>query len=318
MKNPVTLHFSSSEFSAKDITGNLPVNSRYWVRYANAEWIELIEGVAIRQHYSHILYFMEVIEFKLHTNLYASFSIDKPSLFLFIMLQGEILFSNPDQQQITQATTGTCYVTYNEPGEYFYHLPAGVHSLCCFTLRARWLQMEINSHLGLNAFVEKMNGHKVLYGHLPACIMNKKISDDLFALFNLKEKAKYDLESTQLLILKRIIAEYQKLVQVKLAQVIYHIRDYLDEKYADEELSNQTLMSTFHITEKTLIDNFKKEFNITPHLYLTEVRMHHAKRMLAQEKKEVIQVYTAVGYKDKHSFSTQFRKFFGYPPSDHH
>lgn len=318
MKNPVTLHFPSGEFSPKDITGNLSIDSRYWVPYANAEWIELIEGLAIRQHYGHILYFMEVIKFKLHTDLHASFSVDKSSLFLFFMLQGEILFFTPDQQPIRQARTGTCYVTYNEPAGYFYHLPAGEHFLCCFTLQPRWLQMEINSHLGLNAFVEKMNGHEVLYGHLPACIMNKKISDDLLTLFNLGETAKIDLESTQLLVLKRIIAEYQKLVQLKLAQPIYHIKDYLDEKYADEELNNQTLMETFHITEKTLIDNFKKEFNITPHLYLTKVRMHHAKRMLAKEKKDLTQVYAAVGYKDMHSFSAQFRKFFGYPPSDHH
>ncbi len=319
MKNPITLNFSSAELPGKDITGNLPDDCKYRIPYANAaELIELVEGVAICQYYSHILYFMDVIEFKLHTDLYASFSVDKPSLFQFFMLQGKIAFFTLDQQPIAQALTGICYTTYNEPGEYFFRLPAGVHCLCCFALQPRWLQMKINSHLGLYPFVEKMDDHEVLYGHLPSCMMNKKISDDLLALFNLEETAKNDLESTQSLILKRIIAEYQKLVQIKLSHPIYRIRDYLEEKYIDFELNNQKLIEAFHITEKTLIENFKKEFNITPHSYLTKVRMQHAKLMLTKDKKDVLEVYGAVGYKDMHSFSIQFRKFFGYPPSDHH
>jgi AraC-like DNA-binding protein len=177
--------------------------------------------------------------------------------------------------------------------------------------------MKINNHLGLNPFVGKMDDHEVLYGHMPSCVMNKKISDDLLALFNLEETAKNDLESAQSRILKKIIAEYQKLVQIKLSHPIYRIRDYLEEKYIDIELNNQKLIGQFNITEKTLIENFKKEFNITPHSYLTKVRMQHAKRMLAKDKKDVIEVYGAVGYKDMHSFSIQFRKFFGYPPSGH-
>jgi len=317
MKNPITLNFSSAELPGKDITGNLPDGCKYRITYANAELIELEEGVAICQHYSHILYFMEVIEFKLHTELYASFSVDKPSLFQFFMLQGKIAFFTPDQQPIAQAGKGICYATYNEPAEYFYHLPAGTHRTCCFTLRPRWLQMKINSYLGLNPFVEEMDDHEVLYGHMPACVMNKKISDDLLVLFNLKETEKHDLESAQSRILKRIIAEYQRLVQIKLSHPIYRIRDYLEEKYIDFELNNQKLTRQFNITEKTLIANFKKEFNITPHLYLTSVRMQHAKQMLIKDKKQVIEVYGAVGYKDIHSFSIQFRKFFGHPPSDH-
>jgi AraC-like DNA-binding protein len=317
MKNPITLNFSSAGLPGKDITGNLPDDCKYPISYAIAELIELAEGVVICQHYSHILYFMEVIEFKLHTDLYASFSVDKPSLFQFFMLQGKIAFFTPDRQPIAQAGKGICYATYNEPAEYFYHLPAGIHRTCCFTLRPRWLQMKINNHLGLNPFVEKMDDHEVLYGYMPSCVMNKKISDDLLALFNLEETAKNDLESAQSRILKKIIAEYQKLVQIKLSHPIYRIRDYLEEKYIDIELNNQKLIGQFNITEKTLIENFKKEFNITPHLYLTKVRMQHAKRMLAKDKKDVIEVYGAVGYKDMHSFSIQFRKFFGYPPSGH-
>lgn len=318
MKNPITLNFSSAELPGKDIAGNLPDDCKYRIPYANAELIELAEGVAICQYYSHILYFMEAIEFKLHTDLYASFSVDKPSLFQFFMLQGKISFFTPNQQPIAQAMTGICYATYNEPGEYFFHLPAGVHCLCSFTLLPRWLQMKTNSYLGLNPFVEKMDGHEVLYGHLPSCMMNKKISNDLLALFNLEETAKNDLESAQSRILKRIIAEYQKLLQIKLSHPIYRIRDYLEEKYVDFELNNQTLIGQFHITEKTLIKNFKKEFGITPHFYLTKLRMRLAKRMLTKDKKQINEVFGLVGYRDIHSFSTQFKKFFGHPPSDHH
>ncbi|MFI5136239.1 MAG: helix-turn-helix domain-containing protein [Sphingobacteriales bacterium] len=318
MKNPITLNFSSAELTRKNITGNLPDDCKYRIPYANTDLIELKEGVVICQHYSHILYFMEVIEFKLHTDLYASFSVDKPSLFQFFMLQGKIAFFTPDRQPIAQAGKGICYATYNEPSEYFYHLPAGTHRTCCFTLRPRWLQMKINSYLGLNPFVEKMDDHEVLYGHMPSCMMNKKISDDLLALFNLMETVDNDLESAQSRILKRLITEYQKLVKAKLSHPIYLIRDYLEENYKDPSLNNEMLLEKYSITKKTLIRKFRKEFGLAPHAYLTSVRMKHAQLLLAKEKRIVNEVYGAVGYKDIHSFGIQFRKFFGFPPSDYH
>ena len=149
---------------------------------------------------------------------------------------------------------------------------------------------------------------------MAACQMNGSIYDNLNELFGLIDTESTDLETQQTRSVKKLISEYQRLVDAKFAQKVYIVRDYLEANYMDPEINNQQLASTFYITEKTLIENFKDEFSITPYSYLIQIRMNHSKRMLL-ERKNLSEVYSAVGYKDVHSFSIQFKKSFGYPPS---
>lgn len=306
--------FNSPVLSQIDITGKLPTADRYTIAYAQSEKIDLHEGSIICQYFSHYLFFIEVVEFDLKDDLNARYLLNRSSLFLFFVLDGEIEFSTLDGELIANASKGICYVTYNKSGEYEYRLSEGTHRICYLCPRAGWITKNINFYPRLKPFLERMMDGEMLYGHMSACQINGAIYDNLNELFGLTDTENTDLETRQIRSVKKLIFEYQKLVDYKLSQPAYLVREYLDANYSDPEISNQELAAAFYTTEKTLIENFKEEFNTTPYTYLIQIRMQHAKRLLAN-KEHVNEVYGQVGYKDVHSFSIQFKKSFGYPPS---
>ena len=95
-----------------DITGNIPSLCKYSLPYAKAERTILREGTMVIQFYSHFLFFIEVIDVEIHTDLKADYLIKDTSLFLFMMLEGQINFTIPHGRMITEVSGGSCYVTY--------------------------------------------------------------------------------------------------------------------------------------------------------------------------------------------------------------
>jgi len=307
MERPIT-HLFKTPALETNITGNIPDWCTYRLPYAEAEQVIGEEGTIVRQFYSHILFFMEVIEVDLHEDLHASYLIENPSVFLFLVLQGGMTFLTPEGKLIAEAPENICYATYNKKGEYLYRLPQGKHLFCYLCPRAIWIIKHLNRYPRLKPFMESMGNRDDLFGHMPPCLIDSDMKKSLEQLFQDKETRGVDLESLLSDHAKIVIDDYQRLLDVKFSQREYQIRDYLDANFSNPALSNYSIAGEFHITEKTLIEIFKDEFRTTPHNYLIQVRMEHAKRMLTEEKKPINEVYGKVGYKDLHSFSAQFKK----------
>lgn len=60
---------------------------------------------------------------------------------------------------------------------------------------------------------------------------------------------------------------------------------------------------------------FKELFGTTVFGYLNELKMNEAKQKLLKDELNIYQVAESLGYKTPNHFSTAFRKYFGYPPS---
>jgi AraC-like DNA-binding protein len=315
MKNPIVLHFSSPVISRNPVSQKLPEDCRYPVSYANAELIRLEGGTLLRQYYSHYLFYIELYEFNLSDELSLSYQVEEPTLFLFFMMEGSIRFSTPDGNPITEADKGICYATFNRPGEYIGHLLPGIHHVFYISPRTEWLKTHIEQYPKLKEFVFDLDNGNSLYGHMPRCLITGPIYRTLLQLYELNDNKVTDIETELLRFFKQLLGQYDELVSIKLKQPVYRIRHFLEEYYMDSKLSNQVLTRSFYITEKTLTKNFRKEFGMSPYAWLTRLRMQKARQLLAKDKLHINEVFEKVGYKDSHSFSAQFRKFFGYPPS---
>jgi len=316
MKNPFILYFSSPVISRSPIRQKPPGYSRYPVNYTDAELIRLEGGTLLRQYHSHYLFYIELYEFKLDKELSLSYQVEESALFLFFMLEGYIRFSTPDGTLITEADKGTCYATFNKPGEYIGQLQPGIHRLFYIAPRMEWLKKDIGQYPQLKAFVFDLDNGNSLYGHMPRCPIAGPIYRTLLQLYELNDHKAAAIEAELLRFFKQLLAQYDEMVSIKLEQPVYRVKNFLEKNYTDSELSNQTLIRTFHITEKTLIENFKEEFGTTPHAFLINLRLQKAKQLFAAGQLSTNEVYMLVGYKDVQSFRIQFKKFFGYPPSD--
>lgn len=300
-----------------DVTGNIPRWCGDCLTYAQAERFIFQEGISVRQFYSHYLFFVEVMDIDLHTELVADFLIKEASLFLFVMLEGNMSFCTGGGEAIAEATGNTCYATYNREGRFTFSLPAGKHRLCYILPRTEWNAKNIKHYPRLEPFLENMYNSETSFGYLPTCTITKGMEIGLKKLFGLREEKGRDFEADLLRDAKRVMYHYLNLLEDKLAQRVHLIKDYIDRNYANPELNNALLMKVFHITEKTLIDTFKTEFGTTPYNYLVELRIEKARLMFEKREKTPTQVYILVGYVNFRSFKTQFKKIHGISPSQY-
>lgn len=86
---------------------------------------------------------------------------------------------------------------------------------------------------------------------------------------------------------------------------------------ASDLLSVSMLADEYAMSESTLLRQLKRLTGLSPLQYLTEVRLHEARRLLENGTyRSVSQVASAVGYADARSLTRRFKKRFGKLPSD--
>lgn len=88
----------------------------------------------------------------------------------------------------------------------------------------------------------------------------------------------------------------------------YIVTNY-DEKITLDELSKQTFVSQNH-----LIAVFRREYDVTPHKYLTELRLGEAYRLLRDSERTEEDIASSVGYDDYSVFYKAFKKKYGFSP----
>ncbi len=93
-----------------------------------------------------------------------------------------------------------------------------------------------------------------------------------------------------------------------------HAREFLRachaEKIALDQAARQAGISPFHFLRL-----FRQAFGITPHSFLTEVRLGEAKRLLSQHNLPVTEICWDVGFSSLGSFSTLFSREVGCSPA---
>ncbi|MDO4515269.1 MAG: response regulator [Lachnospiraceae bacterium] len=99
--------------------------------------------------------------------------------------------------------------------------------------------------------------------------------------------------------------------------VVQEVKSYIEENYADEELSLNTLASHVNFSPNHLSMIFSQQTGQTFVKYLTEYRMGKAKELLRCSGKRSSVIAQEVGYKDSHYFSYLFKKTQGMTPTQY-
>jgi AraC family transcriptional regulator len=94
-----------------------------------------------------------------------------------------------------------------------------------------------------------------------------------------------------------------------LRHVIEYIHDNLDQHLTLAELSLVASMSTYHFAR-----TFKQVTGVTPHQYVLNVRVEHAKSLLLQGKFTIAEIASQVGFFDQSHFTRSFKRLVGHTP----
>ena len=126
------------------------------------------------------------------------------------------------------------------------------------------------------------------------------------------EKCDTDLPATAFKILHLLSMQYNKKV---LPSPLEEAVKYLEENFA-QNITVKMLSQKFNISPRSLFRLFKNHIGSTPIHYLTTLRMHRARILLAS-KMSVKEVANAVGYNSALYFSNEFKRHCKTTPSEY-
>lgn len=90
---------------------------------------------------------------------------------------------------------------------------------------------------------------------------------------------------------------------------------YLRSRY-DQPISYEDLQDQFGYHKDYLAQLFRQQFHVSPNKYLTQIRMEHAKQLMAAKTAlSLKQIATSAGYEDQLYFSKVFKSIEGVSPS---
>ena len=95
----------------------------------------------------------------------------------------------------------------------------------------------------------------------------------------------------------------------KIQESIRYMNEHLEEEITIFDLASHAFLSSYHF-----IRLFKKVTGKTPHDYLIELRITHAKYYLKTTEKSIKEIAFLCGFSDESSFCNTFRKRIGSSP----
>lgn len=109
----------------------------------------------------------------------------------------------------------------------------------------------------------------------------------------------------------------EKAASNRYGDVVDEVIRYIEDNYADEELSLNVLASHINFSPNHLSMVFSQQVGQTFTRYLTNYRMNKAKELLRCTSKRSSVISMEVGYKDPHYFSYLFKKTQGMTPTQY-
>lgn len=104
-------------------------------------------------------------------------------------------------------------------------------------------------------------------------------------------------------------------VDTKERSAVRRARDYLVENYATD-IGLEELAAVAGLSRAHLIRAFRKEFHITPHAFLTDIRVRIARRKL-QAGKQPAEIALECGFADQAHFTRHFKARTGITPGQY-
>jgi len=92
------------------------------------------------------------------------------------------------------------------------------------------------------------------------------------------------------------------------------VKDYLNSCY-NEDITLERMAETCYLNPFHLLREFKKLYRVTPHQYLTRIRLQEAEKLISSSRAPINNVVQEVGFQDPTSFIRLFKKHYGVSPN---
>ncbi|MGO4539871.1 helix-turn-helix domain-containing protein [Paenibacillus sp. 2TAB19] len=150
--------------------------------------------------------------------------------------------------------------------------------------------------------------------------LNECLEDDKTSALLDKLKASSSLTEMKELLLDYLLYVYETYVAMSETKsyktMITEMRVYIQENFADPDLSLKHLSDRFQISGKYASYLFKLEYDMKFVDFLVQLRMQQAERLLAETDETVQSIALQVGYANSITFGRVFKRIIGVTPGE--
>lgn len=107
----------------------------------------------------------------------------------------------------------------------------------------------------------------------------------------------------------------RRIAQPAIQHTVMELCDYFHNHYT-EQLPLEQVARQFNYSTDYLIRFFKNQYGVTPHQYITLLRISHAKQLLEEGGQTLLSIALACGYSDYSSFYRAFTRVTSVTPTD--
>lgn len=129
----------------------------------------------------------------------------------------------------------------------------------------------------------------------------------LFLLYDLIRKHKTDIKHT------RKVKAIKPGTRMEIYKRLCMAKDFMHSTFMETPGLN-AITHTACLSTPQLTRQFKAVFKITPHQYLTQIRLGHAERLLKHSGMPIHEIAGACGFENTSAFCRLFRKAYGMSP----
>ena len=305
MPRPYLLRF---ERPVIKLTRGLPEWSRYSFASANQRSFKTFDKTEIAtQRLSGPPFHIELFEVRVDAPFRIHYEIQERQYFLFFMMEGDFTFTTPEGFYVSYAKSGCFSLVFNASGHYDIALPAGRYTALCIALDHEWLTFFSEDRKELRHFQERTLSKE--HDLLPYCRIDRNVARCLKSLYTGVQQGKGSLDGQSRYYISLILEEYDRAVEEKRQNVPWKVKEYLDKRFSDPELSLKVLARELGVRPGSMRSQFISEFRTSPHEYYTSKRVELARRLILNHGLPLSKVFDQVGYNDESALRYEMKQF---------
>lgn len=310
METPYSLNFEKGVRRQDVKLENLPEWCEYPLTFADhRESFVLTEIELLSQQLKHEPFFIDLIQLRVNEPIYIPFEIKKRQLFLYFILKGTLLYMTEKYSPIIRTQANNFLMSYYDTGGYFSYAEEGMHIVLIVSIHPEWMESMFGHYPNLQNILHRFKYNTSSYDTMHQCHMDRKIHRWLYKIYSYSQNNMGVLDGTLRKYISFLLEHYDSVLEDQKSDLAYKIKTYIQEHYCENELNVKFLTEFFFLTERTLLNVFKRQYEMSVQQFITELRISRALLLMEQQGMGIKDVYTEVGYSDERSFRYALERY---------
>lgn len=289
---------------------NLPEWCKYPLGSAcQRQLITLPQFELLSQRLNYNPFFIDLVQLNVAEPAYIPFDINERQLFLHFMLKGTLLYMTEKQKPIIRTQPNSFLMSYYDTGSYFAYAEKGIHISLLVTILPGWMESMFHNYANLQNILHRFKYDNRSYETMYQCRMDRRIHRWLYKIYSYSQTNIGALDGNLRKYISYLLEYYDSLLEDQKADLAYQIKAYIQEHYCDNDLTVKSLAEIFFVTERTLLNLFKRQYQMSVQEFIIELRMSHARLIMEQQGLGIKDIYMEVGYSDERSFRSALERY---------